>query len=129
MGYNMTEWQTGDVVTEEKINNMELGIYNNDMFKAPGYVIEMLNTTPSSLVMALREGGVETLLGDLYGGANFLIHVSGNTEVFGSPSTVYLDIDPTDFSIGVQTNILLDDATYVFEKIENNSIYFRVQST
>ena len=131
MGYSMTEWQTGDVVTEEKINNMELGIYNNDTFKSTGYILEMVNdgANPTYIMMNLRDDGIETLLADLNGGASFLAHLSGETESFGT-ATSNIGIDPSDYSIAAEdTFIVLSDTMYTYDRIENNALIFISQTT
>lgn len=45
MTYNKTTWQTGDVITADKLNNIEDGIYNEtNLFTVPGVTYETLIT-------------------------------------------------------------------------------------
>ena len=131
MGYNMTEWQTGDVVTAEKINNMELGISNNDAYKAPGYLIEYINdgTNPEYLRLILRVGGIETLWDDLNGGANFLIHdILNSVEYFYMADSIQFGIDPSTFTISY-AELTFDGVLFEYDRIENNAIIFIKQTT
>jgi len=65
MAYIKTDWENGDVITEEGLDHLENGVYNNSV--AIGDLTDLDTTAKTNLVAAVNEivaeiGDVETLL-------------------------------------------------------------------
>lgn len=102
MSYTPTEWKTGDVVTAEKLNNMESGIANSGNIK---YVNKIINETKS--IFPITPAEFEELNGAvLFGGVSYhyyladyfrddsgaeltLLKFSYNNEVFQTSSEIF----------------------------------------
>lgn len=75
MSYTPTEWQTGDTITAEKLNNMEQGIvgavasFNIEFFRDPEEGISriILFASPAELQAAYQAGAVIIASGALIG--------------------------------------------------------------
>ena len=71
MSYTPTQWQTGDTITAEKLNNMEQGIagavfsFNAEYFYDPDEAISriILFASPAELLAAFQAGSIITARG------------------------------------------------------------------
>ena len=62
MAYTPTEWETGDVITAEKLNNMEQGIEDTSLFcdkKTFYYVLSASQTQQGAFTLTLAQGSAE----------------------------------------------------------------------
>lgn len=126
MGYNMTEWETGDVVTAEKINKMENGIFNNDSTKASGFIFDYDETNQD---LSCAVGNLDEFKEALMYGAAMMIHgyyedvaqvqheyfMNVNYDIVFSNNT----ISPTSRLLGIDTA-----EVYVFESYEDGMLKF-----
>lgn len=71
MGYEKTTWETGDVITAEKLNNLEVGVVNSGtpvlQLEPVENVGMVVNITYAELETALQSGGmplIRTIEGD-----------------------------------------------------------------
>ena len=55
MNYTPTDWQTGNIITSEKLNNIENGIANNDIFIIKGTLIENTQNNQHQLNKTFQE--------------------------------------------------------------------------
>lgn len=100
MTYTPTDWQTGDIITAEKMNKMESGIANAGVFyitatwddNANGYV---LDKTAAQIEAAYANGQLCVITGG----------INATASVAVIPLGTFIDIEPA-IQIDVANNLL-----------------------
>lgn len=78
MSYVKTNWKTGDVVTSNKLNNMETGIYDANEASASAFAPDITN--PQDGDTLVYDGTAEKWVNGAAsgGGGNLVAHIDGN---------------------------------------------------
>lgn len=92
MAYVKTNWQTGDVITAAKLNNMETGIYNATEAAADAFVADIDDPQDGDTLVYDATAGVWKN-GEAGGGGGSLV-VNGTTDET-DPSNVTITLDKT----------------------------------
>ena len=82
MAYEKHTWETGEVITAEKLNNIETAVKALDDSSNSKYDLEIATTVGDSLVHQVHGESIETLFAKLRNGVfpRILIKVSEPTE-------------------------------------------------
>lgn len=118
MAYTKTTWNTGDVITAEKLNHMEDGI-------ASGGVL-LVNVTPTSetegtadksyseILEALQNGQIPVMFNEINGNINLYLKFN-----FLRPSEIYFG-----YSFPNKASMSIEYVYAMMEEEEPNTVYF-----